>query len=151
LVSSTFFRNFAAEILKIKSMSATLITLVIVLVIATFVGITRAMISEEELIEKAETNWFYHTLAKMTSAKYNGYVMSEAEKKAMEESLAEPSEYDRHPIGSYFKLCDSLKSTLKTRGNFHNYSLNFNMGEVGTGFAVLAVFAIVVTLGVIYG
>jgi hypothetical protein len=132
-------------------MSATLITLVIVLVIATFVGITRAMISEEELIEKAETNWFYHTLAKMTSAKYNGYVMSEAEKKAMEESLAEPSEYDRHPIGSYFKLCDSLKSTLKTRGNFHNYSLNFNMGEVGTGFAVLAVFAIVVTLGVIYG
>ena len=132
-------------------MSATLITLVIILVIATFVGITRAMISEEELIEKAETNWFYHTLAKMTSAKYNGYVMSEAEKKAMEESLAEPSEYDRHPIGSYFKLCDSLKSTLKTRGNFHNYSLNFNMGEVGTGFAVLAVFAIVVTLGVIYG
>ena len=128
-----------------------MITLVIVLVIATFVGITRAMISEEELIEKAETNWFYHTLAKMTSAKYNGYVMSEAEKKAMEESLAEPSEYDRHPIGSYFKLCDSLKSTLKTRGNFHNYSLNFNMGEVGTGFAVLAVFAIVVTLGVIYG
>lgn len=132
-------------------MSATLITLVIILVIATFVGITRAMISEEELIEKAETNWFYHTLAKMTSAKYNGYVMSEAEKKAMEESLAEPSEYDRHPIGSYFKLCDSLKSTLKTRGNFHNYSLNFNMGEVGTGFAVLAVFAIIVTLGVIYG
>ena len=132
-------------------MSATLITLVIVLVIATFVGITRAMISEEELIEKAETNWFYHTLAKMTSAKYNGYAMGEAEKKAMEESLAEPSEYDRHSIGSYFKLCDSLKSTLKTRGNFHNYSLNFNMGEVGTGFAVLAVFAIVVTLGVIYG
>ncbi len=131
-------------------MSATLITLVIVLVIATFVGITRAMISEEELIEKAETNWFYHTLAKMTSAKYNGYTMGDAEKKAMEESLAEPSEYDRHSIGSYFKLCDSLKSTLKTRGNFHNYSLNFNMGEVGTGFAVLAVFAIVVTLGVMY-
>ena len=65
--------------------------------------------------------------------------------------LAEPSEYDKHSIGSYFKLCDSLKSTLKTRGNFHNYSLNFNMGEVGTGFAVLAVFAIVITLGVIYG
>lgn len=131
-------------------MSTTLITLVIVLVIVTFVGINRAMISEEELIEKAETNWFYHTLAKMTSAKYNGYVMGDAEKKTMEESLAEPSEYDRHSIGSYFKLCDSLKSTLKTRGNFHNYSLNFNMGEVGTGVAVLAVFAIVVTLGVMY-
>ena len=132
-------------------MSATLITLVIVLVIATFVGITRAMISEEELIEKAEKNWFYHTLAKMTSAKYNGYIMGDEEKKVMEESLAEPSEYDRHSIGSYFKLCVSLKSTLKTRGNFHNYSLNFNMGEIGTGFAVLAVFAIVVTVGVMYG
>jgi hypothetical protein len=130
-------------------MSATLITLVIVLVIATFVGITRAMISEEKLIEKAETNWFYHTLAKMTSAKYNGYVMGEAEKKAMEESLAEPSEYDRHPIGSYFKLCDSLKSTLKTCGNFHGYKLNFNLGEIGIGVVVMLAFVVIVTLGVL--
>jgi len=132
-------------------MSATLITLVIVLVIATFVGITRAMISEEELIEKAEKNWFYHTLAKMTSAKYNGYIMGDEEKKVMEDYLSKPSEYETHPVGSYFKLCKSLKSTLDTCGNFHNYSLNFNMGEIGTGFAVLALFAIVVTLGVIYG
>ena len=131
-------------------MSATLITLVIVLVIATFVGITRAMISEEELIEKAETNWFYHTLAKMTSAKYNGYIMGDEEKKAMEEYVSRPSEYDTHPVGSYFKLCKSLKSTLDTCGNFHNYKLNFNMGEVGTGFAVLVLFGVIVTLGIIY-
>jgi len=131
-------------------MSATLITFIIIACVIAVVFINRIFIKEEDLIVKAEKNWFYHTLAKMTSAKYNGYTMGEAEKKAMEESLAEPSEYDRHSIGSYFKLCDSLKSTLKTRGNFHNYSLNFNMGEVGTGFAVLAVFAIVATLGVIY-
>ena len=123
---------------------------IIVCVAAACVVAAIAMHNEEQIVEKAETNWFYHTLAKMTSAKYNGYTMGEAEKKAMEESLAEPSEYDRHSIGSYFKLCDSLKSTLKTRGNFHNYSLNFNMGEVGTGVAVLAIFAIVVTLGVMY-
>ena len=132
-------------------MIALVTTSIILVAVIALIVISHLLIKEEDLIKKAETNWFYHTLAKMTLAKYNGYVMSEAEKKAMEESLAEPSEYDRHSIGSYFKLCDSLKSTLKTRGNFHNYSLNFNMGEVGTGFAVLAVFAIVVTLGVIYG
>lgn len=132
-------------------MIALVTTSIILVAVIALIVISHLLIKEEDLIKKAETNWFYHTLAKMTSAKYNGYVMSEAEKKAMEESLAEPSEYDRHSIGSYFKLCDSLNSTLKTRGNFHNYSLNFNMGEVGTGFVVLAVFAIVVTLGVIYG
>ena len=132
-------------------MIALVTTSIILVAVIALIVISHLLISEEELIEKAETNWFYHTLAKMTSAKYNGYAMGEAEKKAMEESLAEPSEYDRHSIGSYFKLCDSLKSTLKTRGNFHNYNLNFNMGEVGTGVAVLAIFAIVVTLGVIYG
>lgn len=132
-------------------MNTTLITLVIILGILLFIAINRAMIKEDELIKKAQKNWFYHVLSKMTCGTYDGYTMTEDEKKAMEEYIAEPSEYDKHSIGSYFKLCDSLKSTLKTRGNFHNYSLNFNMGEVGTGFAVLAVFAIVVTLGVIYG
>jgi hypothetical protein len=125
--------------------------LIIVACIAALVIITRLLIKEENLIVKAEKNWFYHTLAKMTLAKYNGYIMGDEEKKAMEEYVSRPSEYDVHPIGSYFKLCKSLKSTLDTCGNFHNYKLNFNMGEVGTGFAVLVVFAAIVTLGVIYG
>ena len=106
-------------------MNTTLITLVIILGILLFIAINRAMIKEDELIKKAQKNWFYHVLSKMTCGTYDGYTMTEDEKKAMEESLAEPSEYDRHPIGSYFKLCDSLKSTLKTCGNFHNYNLNF--------------------------
>jgi hypothetical protein len=132
-------------------MSAITITFIIILGLIAFVLINRAMIKEEDLIVKAEKNWFYHTLAKMTSAKYNGYIMGDEEKKAMEEYVSRPSEYDVHPIGSYFKLCKSLKSTLDTCGNFHNYKLNFNMGEVGTGFAVLIFFGVVVTLGVIYG
>ena len=131
-------------------MNTTLITLVIILGILLFIAINRAMIKEDELIKKAQKNWFYHVLSKMTCGTYDGYTMTEDEKKAMEESLAEPSEYDRHPIGSYFKLCDSLKSTLKTCGNFHNYNLNFKIGEVGIGLGVMCIFAIVVILGVIY-
>lgn len=130
-------------------MSALTITFIIILGLVAFVLINRAMIKEEDLIVKAEKNWFYHTLAKMTSAKYNGYIMGDEEKKAMEEYVSRPSEYDTHPVGSYFKLCKSLKSTLDTCGNFYNYKLNFNMGEVGTGFAVLVLFAVVVTLGVV--
>ena len=87
----------------------------------------------------------------MTSPKYDGYFMNDVEDKAMKEYLSKPSEYDRHPIGSYFKLCDSLKSTLSTCANFHNYKLDFNMGEVGIGVCVMLVFIGVVTLGYIYG
>ena len=132
-------------------MSAITITFIIILGLIAFVLINRAMIKEEDLIVKAEKNWFYHTLAKMTCPKYDGYVMGGDEKKAIDKYLSEPSEYDRHPIGAYFKICKELKGILNTAGNFHNYSLNFNLGEVGTGFAVFAVFALVVTLGVIYG
>jgi hypothetical protein len=130
-------------------MNAQIITLIIVACIAALVIITRLLIKEEDLIKKAEKNWFYHVLAKMTSAKYDGYLMDDDEKKALDEFASKPSQYDTHPIGSYFKLCDSLKSTLSTCANFHNYRLNFNLGEVGTGFAVLVLFAVVVTLGVV--
>ena len=132
-------------------MNASVITLIVILCVVALVLINRAMIKEEELLKKAEKNWFYHTLAKMTCPKYDGYVMGGDEKKAIDKYLSEPSEYDRHPIGAYFKICKELKGILNTAGNFHNYSLNFNLGEVGTGFAVFAVFALVVTLGVIYG
>ena len=132
-------------------MSTTLITFIVIACIAAVVIINRIFIKEEELIKKAEKNWFYHTLAKMTSAKYNGYIMGDGEKKAMEEFISKPSEYDRHPVGSYLKMRKELKGILATAGNFHGYKLNFNFGEIGTGLAVLVVFAVVLTLGVVYG
>ena len=131
-------------------MSATLITFIIIACVIAVVVINRIFIKEDDLIVKAEKNWFYHTLAKMTCPKYDGYIIGDNEKKAMEEFISKPSEYDRHSVGSYLKMCKELKSILTTAGNFHNYNLNFNLGEVGTGFAVMALFIIVVTLGVMY-
>ena len=132
-------------------MSALTITFIIILGLIAFVLINRAMIKEEDLIVKAEKNWFYHTLAKMTSAKYNGYIMGDEEQKVMEDYLSKPSEYETHSVGSYLKMRKELKGILATAGNFHGYKLNFNFGEIGTGLAVMALFGIVVTLGVIYG
>ena len=132
-------------------MSATLITFIIIACVIAVVVINRIFIKEDDLIVKAEKNWFYHTLAKMTCPKYDGYIMGDNEKKAMEEFISKPSEYDRHSVGSYLKMCKELKGILATAGNFHNYKLNFNLGEIGTGLAVMALFGIVVTLGVIYG
>ena len=130
-------------------MSATLITFIIIACVLAVVVINRIFIKEEDLIVKAEKNWFYHTLAKMTSSKYDGYVMGEDEKNSMVDYLSKPSEYDRHPIGSYFKMRNELNGILKTAGNFHGYKLSFNLGEVGTGVAVMLVFVGVVTLGVV--
>lgn len=132
-------------------MSATLITFIIIACVIAVVVINRIFIKEDDLIVKAEKNWFYHTLAKMTCPKYDGYIMGDNEKKAMEEFISKPSEYDRHSVGSYLKMRKELKGILATAGNFHNYKLNFNLGEIGTGLAVMALFGIVVTLGVIYG
>ena len=131
-------------------MNATLITFIIIACIAVLVIINRLFIKEEDLIAKAEKNWFYHTLAKMTCPKYDGYIIGDNEKKAMEEFISKPSEYDRHSVGSYLKMRKELKSILATAGNFHNYNLNFNLGEVGTGLAVMALFIIVVTLGIYF-
>lgn len=132
-------------------MSATLITFIIIACVIAVVVINRIFIKEEDLIVKAEKNWFYHTLAKMTCPKYDGYIMGDNEKKAMEEFISKPSEYDRHSVGSYLKMRKELKGILATAGNFHGYKLNFNLGEIGTGLVVMALFGIVVTLGVIYG
>ena len=132
-------------------MNALTITLIIALCIAAVLVITRMLVKEEELVKKAEKNFFYHVIAKMTSPKYDGYIMGDVEKDAMKEYLSTPSEFDKHPIGGYFKLCNVLKDTLSSCANFHNYKLNFNMSEVGFGFLVLCVFGTVVTLGVIYG
>ena len=132
-------------------MSATLITFIIIACVIAVVIINRIFIKEEELIKKAEKNWFYHTLAKMTCPKYDGYIMGDGEKSVMEEYLSKPSEYETHSVGSYLKMRKELKGILATAGNFHGYKLNFNFGEIGTGLAVMALFGIVVTLGVIYG
>ena len=86
----------------------------------------------------------------MTASSYKGYNPLESEKKALDEFVSQPSEYDTHPIGSYLKMRSELGSILKTAGNFHGYRLNFNLGEVGTGIAVMLVFAVVVTLGVMF-
>ena len=127
-----------------------IVTFIFLCIIALifFVIMVYAFSNESEVIEKAERSKFYHVLAKLTSSKYVGYYPNEDEVNAMKGYAKQPTEYDKHPVGSYFKLCDSLKSTLKTCGNFHNYNLNFNMGEVGTGFAVLIVFGVLITLGV---
>ena len=132
-------------------MNTLVIISIIVLLIAVIVVIPCSLIKEEGLLKKTEKNFFYHVIKKIVSLTYDGYSLNEAEEKAMKEYLSKPSEYDRHPIGSYFKLCNTLKDTLSTCANFHNYRLNFNMSEVGIGFLVFGVFAVVVTLGVIYG
>jgi hypothetical protein len=123
---------------------------IIVCVAAACVAAAIAMHNEEQIVEKAETNWFYHALAKMVCHNYKGYYPNEDEVKASKEFVREKSEYDVHPVGSYLKMRSECDNMLKWAGNFHNYNLSFNLGEVGTGIAVMLVFVAVVTLGVIY-
>ena len=128
----------------------TTLIIVIALLISVCLITNYTLKHEHEIVEKADKSNFYHFLAKLTSSNYTGYYPNEDEVKSMKEFVKKPSEYDSHPIGSYMKMCDELTGILKTAGNFHNYKLNFNLGEVGTGLAVMAVFVIVVTLGVMY-
>ena len=130
-------------------MNTLVITILSIVAVVLLVIMVHAFSYESEIIEKAERSKFYHVLAKLTSSKYTGYYPNEDEVKAMKGYAKQPTEYDNHPVGSYMRLCKTLGSTLKTCGNFHNYNLNFNMGEVGTGVTVMAVFVIVVTLGVV--
>lgn len=129
-------------------MNTLVITILAIVAVMFFAAMVLVFSHENEVIEKAERSKFYHVLAKLTSSKYVGYYPNEDEVNAMKAYAKQPTEYDKHPVGSYMKLCKTLGSTLKTCGNFHNYDLNFNMSEVGTGVAVMAVFTIVVTLGV---
>ena len=126
------------------------IFLSIILIIAMLIITPRMLIKEEEIVKLADKNFIFHIVAKVTLPEYGGYFMNNIEKKTLEEYLSQPSEYDRHSIGGYFRLCETLKSTLSTCGNFHNYKLNFNLSEVGVGFLVIGVFAAVVTLGVMF-
>ena len=129
-------------------MNTLVITILVIIALIFFVIMVYAFSNESEVIEKAERSKFYHVLAKLSSSKYIGYYPNEEEVKAMKGYANAPTDYDKHPVGSYMRLCKTLGSTLKTCGNFHNYSLNFNMCEVGTGCAVLIVFGALITLGV---
>ena len=125
----------------------TVFLLIVGLVVLAIVA-TVKMNGEEKLIEKAERNWFYHAIAKMTVPNYKGYYPNEEEVKSAKSFVKKESEYDTHPVGAYLKMRKDLKGMLSMAGNFHNYKLDFNLGEVGTGLAVMAVFVIVVILGV---
>lgn len=126
-----------------------MIVVIILICLAVFVAVaSHTMDNEQKLIEKAETNWFYHALAKMVCHNYKGYYPNEDEVKASKEFVREKSEYDVHPIGSYLKMRSECDNMLKWAGNFHNYKLNFHLGEVGIGVLVLAVFVAVVIIGV---
>ena len=127
----------------------TLIIIIALLILVCLI-VNYTLKHEHDIVEKADKSNFYHFLAKLTSSNYTGYYPNEDEVKVMKEFVKQPSEYDTHPIGSFFKMRKELKSILATAGNFHNYNLNFNLGEVGAGFAVMALFIIVVTLGVMY-
>lgn len=119
------------------------------LIVLTFVG-AYFMHSEQSIVEKAETSLFYHTLAKLTCSSYKGYYPNDKEVNAMREFVNHKSAYDEHPVGSYLKMCRELASILRTAGNFHNYRLNFKLGELGTGVAVMLLFVTVVALGVLF-
>lgn len=123
------------------------------LILLTIIAVI-ALGYEEKVVEKAQeesnTAAFWHLLAKLTASSYKGYNPLESEKKALDEFVSQPSKHILHPIGSYFKMRNELGGILKTAGNFHGYRLSFNLGEVGTGIAVMLVFAVVVTLGVMF-
>ena len=126
-----------------------MIVILIIICLAVFAAVAaHKMDNEQKLIEKAENNLFYHALAKMICTNYKGYYPNEDEVKASKEFVREKSEYDVHPVGSYLKMRSECDNMLKWAGNFHNYRLNFNLGEVGIGVLVLAAFIAVVIIGV---
>ena len=105
---------------------------------------------EKQIVEKAQEKknsaMFYHALAKLTFLDYDGYNPTDEEKKVMEEFIKQPSEYDTHPIGSYFKLCSDNVNMLRS------VKLpTFKTSELGIGFTVMLLFIGSVVLGVIFG
>jgi predicted acetyltransferase len=111
---------------------------------------TVKMQGEEQIIEKAERNWFYHAIAKLSSSKYKGYYPSEEEVEAHKKFAKEEVSYDTHPVGSYLKMRKECNDMLKTAGNFHGYNIAASTGGAGIGFAVMLVFAAIIALGVAY-
>ena len=123
---------------------------IILCVAALAIVATVKMQGEEQIIEKAERNWFYHAIAKLSSSKYKGYYPSEEEVEAHKEFAKEEVTYDTHPVGSYLKMRKECNDMLKTAGNFHGYNIAASTGGAGIGFAVMLVFAAIIALGVAY-
>ena len=123
---------------------------IIVCVTAVCVVAAIAMHSEEQIVEKAETNWFYHAVAKLSSSKYKGYYPSEEEVDAQKKFAKEEVTYDTHPVGSYLKMRKECNDMLKTAGNFHGYNIAASTGGAGIGLVVMLVFALILALGVTY-
>ena len=132
-----------------------MITYIIIIAVITLLAAIAAysIKNEEKIVEKAQKSKnmfnFYHMLALMTAPGYKGYNSTDEEKKAMEEFLKGDSEYDAHPIGSYFKMRKDNKEICNLAGNFDGGNVSFNGSEVMIGVLVMVVFAIVVTLGVL--
>lgn len=124
--------------------------LIIIGVAALAIVATVKMQGEEQIIEKAERNWFYHAIAKLSFSKYNGYYPTEEEVKAAKEFAKEEVTYETHPVGSYLKMRRECNDMLKTAGNFHGYDIATSTDGAGIGFLVMVVFAIVIALGVAY-
>lgn len=123
--------------------------LVLIGVLLFAIILVNVMGYENKIIEKAQEKkhraMFYHVLAKLTCLNYKGYDPNEVEKKVMEEFLKEPSEYDKHPIGSYFKMCDENKKMLQSVAR-----PSYNKSDLGIGFTCMLVFVITIILGVTF-
>ena len=113
-----------------------------------------ALRNELKVVEKAQKSKnmfnFYHILALMTSSTYQGYVTTEEEKKAMEDYKNTQSEYDKHSIGGFFKLCKENDDVVRTAGNFYGYNLAFKPSELAVGFCTMFVLIGLVVLGITY-
>lgn len=119
-----------------------------ILFVVLIAAMCYAIKHEEEVLEKAEKTSnmlnFYHVLALLTISKYKNYKPTDKEKAAMVEYLEKNANevHDRHPIGSYFKLCKENDDVCNTAGNFHNHDLQFNWTELTIGGVIMAAFFI---------
>jgi hypothetical protein len=107
------------------------------------------MNDEQKLVEKAETNWFYHAIAKIVVPSYKGYYPNEGEVEASKKFASEKTEYEKHSVGSYLKMRKENDNICAIAGNFSGEPISFNGSEVVIGFLVMVVFAIVLTFGVL--
>ena len=127
--------------------------IVIALIVSVCLVVNYTLKHEHEIVEKADKSNFYHFLAKLTSSNYTGYYPNEGEIKAMKEFVKQPSEYDTHPIGSFFKMRSECDKMLKEAGSYSGTGQSATLpsgGDASIGFIVIVVFAVFVTLGVMY-
>lgn len=131
----------------------TTLIIVIALLISVCLIVNYTLKHEHEIVEKADKSNFYHFLAKLTSSNYTGYYPNEDEVKSMKEFVKKPSEYDLHPIGSFFKMRSECDKMLKEAGSYSGTGQRAvlpSRGDTRIGFLVIIAFAVFVMLGVMY-